>query len=95
MHWRNMLEMLEYMSLQATNELAAKFAHTGSRGPASVQTYQVEREAVVGEHDDEEDDVHQEVQHVGHQLQVEHVHALQAGTSFNPAFVQACSLSRG
>ena len=44
---------------------------------APSRTYQVQWEAVVGEHDDEEDDVHQEVQHVGHQLQVEHVHALQ------------------
>lgn len=38
--------------------------------------HQVQRQAIVREHDDEEGEVDEEVQHVRQQLQVEHVHAL-------------------
>ncbi len=37
----------------------------------------MERQTIVGEHNDEEDQVHAQVQHVCQQLQVKHVHSLQ------------------
>ena len=40
------------------------------------EAHQVQGQPVVGEDDDEEDEVHEEVQHVGDELQVEHVDAL-------------------
>jgi len=44
--------------------------------PTPQAAHQVQRQAVVGEHDDEEDEVHEQVQHVGHQLRVKHPRAL-------------------
>jgi hypothetical protein len=46
------------------------------RATARQRAHQVQRQAVVCEHDDEEYAVHEEVQHVLEQLQVEHGAAL-------------------
>jgi len=37
----------------------------------------VERQTIVGEHNDKEDQVHAQVQHVCQQLQVKHINSLQ------------------
>ncbi len=39
-------------------------------------SHQVERQAIVGEDDDKEDQVDEQVKHVSHELQVEHIDSL-------------------
>ncbi len=43
---------------------------------SGAHAHQVQRQPIVGEHDDKEDHVHKQMQQVGDQLQVEHVCAL-------------------
>ena len=55
---------------------ASKLQHGETLPLSSSGPHQVHREAKVGEDDDEENEVHHQVQHVCEQLQVEHIHAL-------------------
>ena len=55
---------------------ANKLQHGDTLPFSSSGPHQVHREAKVGEDDDEENEVYNQVQHVCEQLQVEHIHTL-------------------
>ena len=63
------------------------------KGVPKEAPHQVQRQAIVREDDDEEDDVDEQVQHVRQQLQVEHVHALRRRAS--KASATPCNKIRG